>query len=124
MPHGQDKRSAPRRGTGHHSGRTAGWAAARAGSRTACRYSATCVDFRRNILDAMQTGWRDHGDLVRYRLGPVVVHGVSSPELAGEVLTDSATYGKLGPDNPLRLDPGRGPAHQRRPRELAAEPAA
>lgn len=66
------------------------------------------VDFRRNILDAMQKGWRDHGDLVRYRLGPLVVHGVSSPELAGEVLTDSTTYGKLGPDNPLRLILGEG----------------
>ncbi|WP_052488885.1 cytochrome P450 [Streptomyces sp. 150FB] len=66
------------------------------------------LDFRKDILEAMRQGWRDHGDLVRYRLGPVVVHGVSSPELAGEVLTDSATYGKLGPDNPLRLILGEG----------------
>ncbi|MFD5745771.1 cytochrome P450 [Streptomyces sp. NPDC127033] len=66
------------------------------------------LDFRKDILDAMHQGWRDHGDLVRYRLGPVVVHGVSSPELAGVVLTDSATYGKLGADNPLRLILGEG----------------
>ncbi|MFX4293283.1 cytochrome P450 [Streptomyces bohaiensis] len=66
------------------------------------------LDFRRDILLAMHRGWRDHGDLVRYRLGPVVVHGVSSPELAAEVLTDSAAYGKLGPDNPLRLILGEG----------------
>ncbi|HET6357783.1 cytochrome P450 [Streptomyces sp.] len=66
------------------------------------------VDFRKDILDAMHQGWQEHGDLVRYRLGTVVVHGVSSPELAGEVLTDSGTYGKLGPDNPLRLILGEG----------------
>ena len=64
--------------------------------------------FRRDILAAMRAGWREGGDLVRYRLGPVSVHGVSSPELAGEVLTDSAVYGKLGPDNPLRLVLGEG----------------
>ncbi|NEA61473.1 cytochrome P450 [Streptomyces sp. SID12488] len=66
------------------------------------------LDFRRDILAAMRVGWREGGDLVRYRLGPVSVHGVSSPELAGEVLTDSAVYGKLGPDNPLRLVLGEG----------------
>ncbi|MFI1353164.1 cytochrome P450 [Streptomyces sp. NPDC020898] len=64
--------------------------------------------FRRDILAAMRDGWHEGGDLVRYRLGPVSVHGVSSPELAGEVLTDSAAYGKLGPDNPLRLVLGEG----------------
>ena len=66
------------------------------------------LDFRRDILAAMRAGWREGGDLVRYRLGPVSVHGVSSPELAGEVLTDSAAFGKLGPDNPLRLVLGEG----------------
>ncbi|NJP66795.1 cytochrome P450 [Streptomyces spiramenti] len=66
------------------------------------------LDFRRDILRAMHRGWRDHGDLVRYRLGPVVVHGVSGPELAAEVLTDSAAFGKLGADNPLRLILGEG----------------
>ncbi|WP_432095816.1 cytochrome P450 [Streptomyces sp. bgisy100] len=66
------------------------------------------VYFRKDILDAMHRGWQAHGDLVRYRLGPLVVHGVSSPELAGEVLTDSGTFGKLGPDNPLRLILGEG----------------
>lgn len=66
------------------------------------------VAFRRDILAAMAAGWREHGDLARYALGPVVVHGVSSPELAEEVLTDSATFGKLGPENPLRLVLGNG----------------
>jgi len=64
--------------------------------------------FRSDILAAMSAGWRDHGDLARYRLGPLQVHGVSSPELAERVLTDSATYGKLGPENPLRLVLGNG----------------
>jgi len=66
------------------------------------------VDFRRDILAAMQAGWQSRGDLTRHRLGPVTVHGVSSPELAGEVLTNSAVYGKLGADNPLRLVLGTG----------------
>ncbi len=66
------------------------------------------VEFRKDILGVMHRGRQEHGGLVRYRLGPVVVHGVSSSELAGEVLTDSATYGKLGPDNPLRLILGEG----------------
>ena len=34
--------------------------------------------------------------------------GISSPELAEKVLTDSATYAKLGRDNPLRLALGDG----------------
>lgn len=64
--------------------------------------------FRRDILRALGAGRDAYGDLVRYRLGPVVVHGVTSPELAEQVLTDSATYGKLGPENPLRLVLGTG----------------
>jgi cytochrome P450 len=65
-------------------------------------------DFKRDILQAMAEGWREYGDLVRYRLGPVVVHGVSHPKLAEEVLNNSAVYGKLGPDNPLRMVLGNG----------------
>jgi cytochrome P450 len=64
--------------------------------------------FRRDILAAMMAGFQNQGDLVSYRLGPVVVYGVSSPELAAEVLTDSARFGKLGEDNPLRLVLGTG----------------
>ncbi|WEO99877.1 cytochrome P450 [Streptomyces sp. FXJ1.172] len=66
------------------------------------------LDFRRDILQAMRRGHAAHGDLVRYRLGPVAVHGVSSPELAADVLTDTDRFGKLGPDNPLRLVLGEG----------------
>ncbi len=66
------------------------------------------LDFRRDILRAMHRGRMAHGDLVRYRLGPVTVHGVTSPELAADVLTDSDRFGKLGPDNPLRLVLGEG----------------
>lgn len=65
-------------------------------------------DFKRDILQAMTAGWRQHGDLVRYRLGPVAVYGVSHPKLAEEVLTNSTVYGKLGPDNPLRMVLGNG----------------
>ena len=68
----------------------------------------SALDFRRDILQAMQRGRGAHGDLVRYQLGPVMVHGVSSPELAAEVLTDTDRFGKLGPDNPLRLVLGTG----------------
>ena len=66
------------------------------------------VAFRRDILAAMRDGWELCGDLTRYRLGPLTVYGVSSPELAAEVLTNTAVYGKLGPDNPLRLVLGDG----------------
>jgi cytochrome P450 len=66
------------------------------------------LDFKRDILEAMKAGWREYGDLTRYLLGPVQVFGVSSPELAEEVLTDTPVYGKLGPDNPLRLVLGTG----------------
>lgn len=65
-------------------------------------------DFRRDILAAMMAGFRERGDLVSYRLGPVTVYGVSGPDLAGEALTDSARFGKLGEDNPLRLVLGTG----------------
>ncbi|MDI1461119.1 cytochrome P450 [Catellatospora sp. KI3] len=66
------------------------------------------TDFRRDILDAMTAGFREHGDLVAYKLGPVTVYGVSSPDLAGEALTETARFGKLGADNPLRLVLGTG----------------
>lgn len=70
--------------------------------------TGSIFDFKRNILEAMADGWREYGDVARYRLGPVVVHGISHPKLAEEVLTNSTIYGKLGPDNPLRLVLGNG----------------
>jgi cytochrome P450 len=72
------------------------------------RFTGNIWDFKRDILQAMAEGWHEHGDLVRYRLGPVVVHGVSHPKLAEEVLNNSSVYGKLGPDNPLRMVLGNG----------------
>lgn len=67
------------------------------------------LDFKRDILQAMAKGQREYGEPVRYRLGPVVVHGVSHPDLAEEVFMDgSNTFGKLGNDNPLRLVLGDG----------------
>jgi len=65
-------------------------------------------DFQADILAALRRGWREQGDLARYRLGPLAVVGISSPELAEKILTDSTTYAKLGRDNPLRLALGDG----------------
>lgn len=64
--------------------------------------------FRQDLLAALARGRYEQGDVARYRLGPVTVFGVSSPEVAEQVLTDSETFGKLGPDNPLRLALGDG----------------
>lgn len=64
--------------------------------------------FRQDLLAALTRGRTEQGDVARYRLGPVVVYGVSSPEVAERVLTDNDTFGKLGPENPLRLALGDG----------------
>ena len=64
--------------------------------------------FRQDLLAALARGRFEQGDVARYRLGPVSVYGVSSPEVAEQVLTDSETFGKLGPDTPLRLALGDG----------------
>jgi cytochrome P450 len=67
------------------------------------------IPFKRDILQAMAAGQREHGDLVRYRLGPVTVYGISHPELAEQVFMDGQQiFGKLGPNNPLRLVLGDG----------------
>jgi cytochrome P450 len=67
------------------------------------------LDFKRDILQAMARGQKEYGDPVRYRLGPVIVHGVSHPDLVEAVFMDGTqTFGKLGPDNPLRLVLGDG----------------
>ena len=64
--------------------------------------------FRQDLLAALARGRTQQGEVAAYRLGPVTVYGVSSPAIAERVLTDSATFGKLGPDNPLRLALGEG----------------
>lgn len=64
--------------------------------------------FRQDLLAALARGRYEQGDVARYRLGPVSVYGVSSAETCERVLTDSETFGKLGPDNPLRLALGDG----------------
>jgi cytochrome P450 len=67
------------------------------------------IPFKRDILQAMARGQREYGNPVRYRLGPVVVYGVSHPDLAEQVFMDGQNvYGKLGPNNPLRLVLGDG----------------
>lgn len=64
--------------------------------------------FRQDLLAALARGRHEQGEVARYRLGPATAYGISAPELAERVLTDSATFGKLGPDNPLRLALGDG----------------
>lgn len=64
--------------------------------------------FRQDLLAALARGRTEQGEVAAYRLGPVTAYGISSPEIAEQVLTDSATFGKLGPDNPLRLALGDG----------------
>ncbi len=56
----------------------------------------TVRDFRSDILKATEQGWRRHGDIVRYRLGPVSVYCISDSELAHEVFVNPLLYGKLG----------------------------
>lgn len=66
-------------------------------------------DFKRDIQQALARGQREHGDVVRYRLGHIVVHGVSHPDLAEEVLVGRKNvYVKLGKSNPLSLVLGDG----------------
>lgn len=64
--------------------------------------------FRQDLLAALARGRYEQGDVAKYQLGPIPVYGVSSPEVAEQVLTDSDTFGKLGPENPLRLALGDG----------------
>ncbi len=64
--------------------------------------------FRADLLGSLQRGWYEQGDVAAYRLAGLDVVSVTSPALAERVSTDSATYGKLGPSNPLRLALGDG----------------
>src|SRR5262245_37016602 len=66
------------------------------------------LEFRKNSLTAMTNGFRQHGDLVRYQLGPVTLYVASGPDLVGELLSDGERFGKLGEDSPLRLVLGDG----------------
>lgn len=64
--------------------------------------------FRQDLLGSLQRGWYEQGDVARFRLAGLDVVGVNTPQLAEQVSTDSATFAKLGPDNPLRLALGDG----------------
>lgn len=64
--------------------------------------------FRQDLLAALARGRHEQGEVAVYHLGPATAYGVSAPEIAERVLTDSSTFGKLGPDNPLRLALGDG----------------
>lgn len=43
-------------------------------------------EFRRDFLGTLARGFAEHGDIVRYRLGPRVVHAVTHPDFVHEVL--------------------------------------
>src|SRR5437588_10430303 len=67
------------------------------------------LDFRNDIQETLSRGQQEHGDVVRYRLGHVIVYGVSHPDLAEEVLVQRKdVFVKLGKDNPLCLVLGDG----------------
>jgi cytochrome P450 len=54
------------------------------------------LDFRRDMLGAFLDGHRRYGDIVRFRLGPTLAHGLFHPDLAERVLIhDLDTFGKL-----------------------------
>ena len=42
--------------------------------------------FRRDVLTLLLDGAREHGDVVRFRVGPLVAHLVNHPDLIAEVL--------------------------------------
>ena len=43
-------------------------------------------EFRRDSLGTLTKGFKEHGDIVRYRLGSRIAHAVDHPDLAYEVL--------------------------------------
>jgi cytochrome P450 len=45
---------------------------------------------RRDPLGFLMDGWREHGDVFRYRLGPLVFHLVAHPDHVKHVLLDNA----------------------------------
>ena len=46
--------------------------------------------FKRRPLETMAGWWRQHGDALRFRLGPKTIHLISHPDLAEEILVQQA----------------------------------
>ncbi len=46
--------------------------------------------FKRSPLETMAAWWRQHGDALRFRLGPKTIYLVSHPDLADEILVQQA----------------------------------
>ncbi|GAA5512917.1 pentalenene oxygenase [Deinococcus carri] len=66
-------------------------------------------DLQRNMYGAMARDFRRYGDVVRYRLGPRVVHLLSHPDLAQQVLVKGAAqHPKIPSGDGLGLLLGRG----------------
>ena len=54
------------------------------------------LPIRRDPLDFVTRMWREHGDVVRFRMGLRVAHLVSDPEAVGHVLQDNAANYRKG----------------------------
>ena len=48
--------------------------------------------FRRDVLALLQSATRDHGDVVRFRIGPLVVHLLNHPDHVTHVLQTRARH--------------------------------
>ncbi|MGZ8366681.1 MAG: cytochrome P450 [Nitrospira sp.] len=46
--------------------------------------------FKKQPLEMLSTWWRQHGDAIRFRLGPKILHLFSHPDLAEEILVQQA----------------------------------
>jgi len=46
--------------------------------------------FKQRPLETMAAWWRQHGDALRFRLGPKTIHLISHPDLADEILVQQA----------------------------------
>jgi enediyne biosynthesis protein E7 len=56
------------------------------------RWLGSLRAFRRDVLGLMLDGARVHGDVVRFRLGPIVAHLVNDPALVTQVLQSRARH--------------------------------
>lgn len=73
------------------------------------RLTGNVRDFRRDVLGTLADGFATYGDIVRFRLGPRIVHVVSHPELAQEVLVERGDeFVKLRRDQGLGIVLGNG----------------
>lgn len=72
--------------------------------------SGSLLEFRKDVLQLLLDGQRDFGDVVRFRLGPMIVHLVNHPEHIRHVLlTRHDIYNKATPSSAkIRAITGEG----------------